>query len=144
MNILGFNPSHHGSVCLLQDGEIKYFIQEERIGNREKYAGYPFRSFIDILEKYQIDSIITATPGLKYPSNQRELENKDSNYWEILACSYNPKIKAYDGSQTLHHKAVSRCGSRPCLVSRRIKSGATCCLACPTDRSTSSSGRTDC
>ena len=105
MNILGFNPSHHGSVCLLQDGEIKYFIQEERIGNREKYAGYPFRSFIDILEKYQIDSIITATPGLKYPSNQRELENKDSNYWEILACSYNPKIKAYDGSQTLHHKA---------------------------------------
>jgi predicted NodU family carbamoyl transferase len=41
MKILGFNPSHHGSVCLLEDGELKFFIQEERIGNREKYASYP-------------------------------------------------------------------------------------------------------
>jgi predicted NodU family carbamoyl transferase len=40
MKILGFNPSHHGSVCLLEDGEIKFFIQEERI-NRKKYDAYP-------------------------------------------------------------------------------------------------------
>ena len=48
MTILGFNPSHHSSVCLLEDGEIKYFIQEERL-TREKYDGYPFKTFMIII-----------------------------------------------------------------------------------------------
>ena len=55
MNILGFNPSHHGSVCLLQDGELKYFVQEERL-TRKKYNSHPFKAIITFLQNYTIDS----------------------------------------------------------------------------------------
>jgi predicted NodU family carbamoyl transferase len=69
MNILGFNPFHHGSVCLLEDGELKFFIQEERIGNRKKYQPYPFRSFIDIIQNYKIDLITWGAPSVKFFSS---------------------------------------------------------------------------
>jgi predicted NodU family carbamoyl transferase len=81
MNILGFNPSHHGSVCLLQDGELKFFIQEERVGNREKYTAYPFRSFIDILQNYKIDYITWGTPSMLFPISLKTT----FPYWLALA-----------------------------------------------------------
>jgi len=102
MNILGFNPSHHGSVCLLQDGEIKYFIQEERVGNRDKYVPLPFRSFIDILQNYRIDFVTWASPSMEFP-----LSNKDSvPYWAEIAWKYYPKSLSKDYSSS-HH--VSHC-----------------------------------
>jgi predicted NodU family carbamoyl transferase len=30
-NILGINTSHNGSVCVLADGEIDFFLEEERL-----------------------------------------------------------------------------------------------------------------
>ena len=99
MNILGFNPSHHGSVCLLQDGEIKYFIQEERIGNRIKYDSIPFKSFINLLQNYKIDVITWASPSIKYPITNKD----DTPYWYKLAFSYHPKVKLYDASKDAHH-----------------------------------------
>tara|TARA_R110000782_G_scaffold58948_1_gene122658 strand:- start:448 stop:1551 length:1104 start_codon:yes stop_codon:yes gene_type:complete len=101
MNILGFNPSHHGSVCLLQDGELKHFIQEERVGNREKHSDLPFKSFIDILQNYKIDFITWGTPSIKYPINN--LDTSDFPYWQSIAESYNPKIEYYDFSLQHHH-----------------------------------------
>ena len=62
MNILGFNPSHHGSVCLLKNGKVEYFIQEERL-TRHKYDAYPFTSFINLLQNHEIDIITWATPS---------------------------------------------------------------------------------
>lgn len=103
MNILGFNPSHHSSVCLLQDGEIKYFIQEERL-NRKKYDSIPFKSFIDLIQNYKIDYITWATPGIPYPINP--ISNLP--YWVKLAQSYNPQIKFVDYSHS-HH--LSHCAS---------------------------------
>jgi carbamoyltransferase len=37
MYILGINFSHHGSICLLKDGEIVFFLEEERL-SKEKYT----------------------------------------------------------------------------------------------------------
>ena len=102
MKILGFNPSHHGSVCLLEDGEIKFFIQEERIGNREKYAAYPFKSFIDVLQNNKIDSIAWGTPSIHYPLSNRPL--KDYTYWHQLAFSYYKDIKSLNYSPSSHHR----------------------------------------
>jgi carbamoyltransferase len=102
MNILGFNPSHHGSVCLLQDGEIKYFIQEERI-TREKYVSYPFRSFIDILQNYKIDYITWGTPSLYYPGSN--LDNFP--YWQTLAYRYHPEVISKDFSNYHHSTHVA-------------------------------------
>mgnify|MGYP003638321376 FL=1 len=103
MNILGFNPSHHGSVCLLQDGKIKHFIQEERVGNRQKYIDSPFTSFIDILLEYKIDIIAWGAPSIKY-----NLSNRSTMpYWHILASSYSPKVSSYDFSNEHHLTHVS-------------------------------------
>ena len=98
MNILGFNPGHHSSVCLLQDGELKYFIQEERIGNRKKYTAYPFRSFIDILQNYKIDYIAWGTPSLSYLNSN--IDNLP--YWQTLAYKYFPEVMSKDFSNSHH------------------------------------------
>lgn len=37
MKILGINISHHGSSCLLEDGQIKYFLEDERINRIKNY-----------------------------------------------------------------------------------------------------------
>jgi carbamoyltransferase len=47
--IAGINPGHNGSLCLLRDGEIVFFIEEERL-SRQKYDGTPFRSMMKILD----------------------------------------------------------------------------------------------
>ena len=99
MKILGFNPSHHGSVCLLEDGELKFFIQEERVGNREKYTPYPFGSFIDIIQNNKIDFIAWGSPAIKYSLST--LHNFP--YWQALSNSYHSQSKFYDFSQNSHH-----------------------------------------
>jgi carbamoyltransferase len=97
MNILGFNPNHHGSVCLLQDGEIIHFIQEERI-IKEKYAPFPFKSFIDILQKYTIDYITWASPSMLF----EVYKGCEISYWEEIARRFSPKIKCLDISNNHH------------------------------------------
>lgn len=37
MYILGINCSHHGSICLLKDGEVLFFLEEERLSHK-KYS----------------------------------------------------------------------------------------------------------
>lgn len=100
MNILGFNPGHHSSVCLLQDGELKYFIQEERL-TRKKYDSIPFKSFINILENYKIDYVTFSTPSVEYPTSSEEL----TPYWYILASKYNPNVKfiSYNSNHHICH-----------------------------------------
>jgi predicted NodU family carbamoyl transferase len=39
MYILGINISHHSSSCLLKDGEVVYFIENDRL-TRKKLYGY--------------------------------------------------------------------------------------------------------
>ena len=99
MKILGFNPSHHGSVCLLKDGELKFFIQEERIGNREKYSSYPFKSFINLLQNNKIDYITWGTPNIKYNSSTLDT----FPYWPQLARAYHPRVQYHDFSDYSHH-----------------------------------------
>lgn len=55
MNILGINISHHTSSCLLQDGKVSYFLEEERISRIKNHSiSYTDLKFygIDILKKY--------------------------------------------------------------------------------------------
>ena len=58
-NILGVNPFHNGSVCVLSDGEILEYIEEERL-TRRKYDELPFKSILNVLQKYKIDAIAIA------------------------------------------------------------------------------------
>jgi len=61
-NILAINPGHNGSAALVSDGEIKYYVEEERL-SRMKYDGNPFRGMLDIIKKWHIDELVIAGTG---------------------------------------------------------------------------------
>jgi carbamoyltransferase len=65
-NILGVNPGHNGSVALVSDGKLVYYIEEERL-SRVKYDGNPFRGIIDILKKWHIDEIVIGGTSPELP-----------------------------------------------------------------------------
>ena len=56
MNILAINPGHNGSAALLVDGELKFYIEEERL-SRSKYDGNPFSGMVEAL-KYGVDILV--------------------------------------------------------------------------------------
>jgi carbamoyltransferase len=58
-NILGINPFHNGSACVLSDGEIIYFLEEERL-SKHKYDANPFRVILDILNRFEINEVSMA------------------------------------------------------------------------------------
>lgn len=59
MNILGINTSHNGSVCVLIDGKIDFFLEEERL-SRSKIDDLPLQGLKFISENYSIDEIVVA------------------------------------------------------------------------------------
>jgi carbamoyltransferase len=63
MNILGVNPFHNGSICILSNGELVYFLEEERL-SRLKQDELPFKTLLKVLSKYKIDYI--AIGGLNH------------------------------------------------------------------------------
>ena len=56
-NILGINTSHNGSVCVLSDGKVVYYLEEDRL-SRIKFDHLPIDNFEIISQKYNIDHIV--------------------------------------------------------------------------------------
>jgi carbamoyltransferase len=56
-NILGITPGHNGSVALVSDGELVFYLEEERL-SRIKYDGNPLKGILYILSKYKIDELV--------------------------------------------------------------------------------------
>ena len=56
MNIIAVNPGHNGSAAFLVDGELKFYIEEERL-SRSKYDGNPYRGILEAIP-YGIDYIV--------------------------------------------------------------------------------------
>jgi len=44
MRILGIHDGHNASACLMEDGQLKYLIQEERVCGEKNKSGFPFKS----------------------------------------------------------------------------------------------------
>lgn len=60
-NILGINLSHNSSACVLSDGEIVFFLEEERL-SKTKHDPFPIQLFYYIHQNFQINEI--ALTGL--------------------------------------------------------------------------------
>ena len=56
MRILGVHDGHNASACLLEDGQIKYCIQEERLTNQKNYFGFPVKSIKKVFALANIDA----------------------------------------------------------------------------------------
>ena len=66
MNILAINPGHNGSAALLVDGELKFYIEEERL-SRAKYDGNPYLGILEAL-KYGVDLLVLGGTHLSFHS----------------------------------------------------------------------------
>jgi len=96
-NILSIVPGHNSSACLLSDGEIIYFLEEERL-SRFKKDGNPFRVINDILNRYKVDEIILAGVNVQSPS----LLVTGEDLYHGMVRKYNPNVKfSWVGDQ--HH-----------------------------------------
>ena len=76
--IAGITRGHNASVCLLNDGEIVFSIEEERL-SRKKYDGGPFAAILKILDYTdKLDYIVIAhTQSLKDTAGKIDFTGDD-------------------------------------------------------------------
>jgi carbamoyltransferase len=101
-NILGINPTHHASSCLLKDGELQVFIEEERL-TRKKYDWNPYKSILSLLQTNGIDYISFGTPSKKYPQDNNTLFQHYPSYWHIFSSKFNPTPIIEKNYSDYHH-----------------------------------------
>lgn len=114
-NILGVNPGHNGSAALLVDGELVYYVEEERL-SRQKYDGNPFRAILDICSKWHVDEIVIGGTSPELP----KLPWTGEDPYSALVRKFYPKVKSSNlGSE--HHYGHAACafynsGFEECIV----------------------------
>jgi len=96
MNILAINPGHNGSAALLVDGELKFYVEEERL-SRNKYDGNPFMGIIEGL-KYGIDVLILGGTNPQMP----QLFWTGEDPYSALVRKHNPNVQVLNLAH-LHH-----------------------------------------
>jgi carbamoyltransferase len=102
-NILGINPGHNGSACLVADGELVYYLEEERL-SRLKYDGNPFRVMINIMSKYHVDELVIVGTHPNHPILDWTMEDTFTG----LVRKYNPNVKTTILSHE-HHLTHAAC-----------------------------------
>tara|TARA_R100000231_G_scaffold139607_1_gene121575 strand:- start:2901 stop:4613 length:1713 start_codon:yes stop_codon:yes gene_type:complete len=101
MNILAINPGHNGSAALLVDGELKFYIEEERL-SRSKYDGNPFAGMVEAL-KYGVDILVLGGTSEQFPQLPWTGEDPYSGFLR----KFNPKLETINvgGAHHLGHAA---------------------------------------
>jgi carbamoyltransferase len=89
-NVLGIHPGHNGSAALVSDGELVYYLEEERL-SRFKRDGNPFRAMVDICSQYKVDELVIG--GTNDPSERNGLPWTRESPYVALVRKYNPNVK---------------------------------------------------
>lgn len=87
MKILGINQGHNGAAAYVVDGELKFYIEEERL-SRLKYDGNPFRGMLEAI-KEGVDYLViggTSNENPKLPWTQEDV-------YVALVRKFNPNVK---------------------------------------------------
>ena len=81
--ILGINRHHDAAAALLEDGEVKYFVNEERL-NRFKHEGIPYISILKA--KDYIDSLDNLViGGFQQPTTfEYEVGGSNSSLYQLI------------------------------------------------------------
>ena len=87
-NIMAINPGHNGSVALVCDGKLEYYIEEERL-SRSKYDGNPYRGMIYLIDRYKIDELIMCGTG----QEEHKLPWTGEISYGALVRKYYPDVK---------------------------------------------------
>lgn len=98
MKILAVNPGHNGSACLLEDGKIVFYLEEERL-SRFKYDGNPFRAALEALQNHKVDILVLGGTDIRtYP----QVTWTGETLFHAFARKFNKDIKIVDMTQTHH------------------------------------------
>ena len=104
-NILGISVGHNSSVALISDGELVYYLEEERL-SKVKKDPHPFKVMINLFSKYKIDEIVTV--GTNHPPEHIKLVvNGESPYYSLTRKFY-PKVK-FNKLNHQHHLTHAAC-----------------------------------
>jgi carbamoyltransferase len=98
MNILAISPGHNGSLCLLKDGKVELFVEEERI-TRVKYDGNPLRTLYEILKTTKIDKLILGGTNKAMYS---EVTWSGGDVYSNAVLRYNPDVEIMDFTDNHH------------------------------------------
>ena len=96
MNILGINPGHNGSAALLIDGELEFYIEEERL-SRSKYDGNPLMGILEGLN-HGIDTLVLGGTSNELP----QLPWTGEDPYTALVRKHNPNVKVIRAGH-IHH-----------------------------------------
>jgi len=101
LNILAINPGHNGAAALLVDGDLKFYIEEERL-SRNKYDGNPFAGMMEAL-KYGVDILVLGGTSEQFPQLPWTGEDPYSGFLR----KFNPKLQTINvgGAHHLGHAA---------------------------------------
>mgnify|MGYP003636344342 FL=1 len=89
-NVLGIHPGHNGAAALVSDGELVYYLEEERL-SRMKRDGNPFRAMIDICSQYKVDELVIG--GTNDSKEWNGLPWTNESPYVALIRKYNPNVK---------------------------------------------------
>jgi len=102
-NVLGINPGHNGSAALISDGEVVYYLEEERL-SKLKYDGNPFRAMLDIISKWPVDEIVIGGTT----SNLSKLPWTQEDSYTALVRKFYPEVKTTNLGDE-HHLGHAAC-----------------------------------
>jgi carbamoyltransferase len=96
-NILGVTLGHNSSACVLSNGEIVYFLEEERF-SKYKHDSNPFMVLLDVLNNFKIDEVVLA--GINN-TNEIYPYSQETSFSSLIQ-KYYPKLKITSFSN-FHH-----------------------------------------
>jgi carbamoyltransferase len=96
-NILGIHPGHNSSVALLSDGELVYYLEEERL-SRHKRDNNPMRAIIEVCNYYSVDELVIG--GTNFELECPNITWINENIFTNLVRKYFPKVKT---TYSYHH-----------------------------------------
>ena len=94
ITILGIHDGHNSGATILQDGQIKYSISEERLTRKKNEIGYPKLSIEEVLklaniESHDIDVAVYASNFMhsaSYLENVCETMSSQLQLWYLCIC----------------------------------------------------------
>ena len=102
--ILGISTGHNGAVALVKNGDLIYYLEEERL-TRFKRDSFPIRGIIEAANKEKIDILVIG--GTKDDNENHITPWRANNIYENIIQKINPKngpIKVIDFTSN-HHAA---------------------------------------
>ena len=96
MRILAINPGHNGSAAYLVDGELQWYIEEERL-SRQKYDGNPFRA-IELALQTGVDALVIGGTSPELPS----LPWTGEDPYTAMVRKHNPNVQTLNVGNEHH------------------------------------------